>query len=49
MDTELTKEYTLFNLSANQRSHPFTVIVNVDGQDLTMEIVAKQATATQYS
>ena len=38
MDTEPTKEYTLFNLTANKRSHPFQVTVCVDGQDLAMEI-----------
>ena len=38
MDTEPTKEYTLFNLTANKHSHPFQVTVCVDGQDLAMEI-----------
>ena len=38
MDIELTKEYKLFQLTANKRSHPFQVTVNVDGQDLAMEI-----------
>ena len=38
MDTEPTKEYTLFDLTANKRSHPFQVIVKVDGQNLAMEI-----------
>ena len=38
MDTEPTKEYTLFNLTTNKRSHPFQVTVRVDGQDLAMEI-----------
>ena len=38
MDTEPTKEYTIFNLTANKCSHPFQVTVCVDGQDLAMEI-----------
>ena len=38
MDTEPTKEYTLFNLTTNKRSHPFQVTVHIDGQDLAMEI-----------
>ena len=40
MDTESTKEYTLFNLTANKCSHPFQVTISVDGQDLAMEIDA---------
>ena len=38
MDTEPTKEYTLFNLTANKCSYPFQVTIRVDGQDLAMEI-----------
>ena len=38
MDTEPTKEYTLFNLTANKRFHPFQVTICVDVQDLAMEI-----------
>lgn len=37
-ETELAKEYTLFKLSANKHSQSYTVILNVDGQDLSMEI-----------
>ena len=38
MGTEPTKEYTLFDLTANKCSHPFQVTVKVDGQNLAMEI-----------
>ena len=38
MNTEPTKEYTLFNLTASKHSHPFQVTVCVDGQDLAMAI-----------
>ena len=37
-DSEIMKEYSLFNLSTTMCPHPYTVTVNVDGQDLPMEI-----------
>ena len=37
-ETELTAEYSLFNLNLSQRRQPYTVTMNVEGQDLPMEI-----------